>query len=166
MKTVAALAVGDSEIPSLRNNLAMKRFWDKVEKNDSCWNWIAGSRGNGYGCIKYKGINYDAHRFVWFLTYGKLPKKWILHKCNNRKCVKIEHLYEGTPKENVRDTIIAGTRYDIGSLYRGKPYTKHGKITMYNVYKCRCDKCKLAKKIQNAKRGVSIDKRLSQLSAK
>jgi hypothetical protein len=27
---------------------AKTRFWEKVDKTDSCWNWIAG-KGKGYG---------------------------------------------------------------------------------------------------------------------
>ena len=95
----------------------MERFWKKVQKTDTCWLWTAGSRGNGYGCIKYKGKVHDAHRFVWFLTHGSFSKKWILHKCNNRKCVNPEHLYEGTPKQNFDDMERAGTRFVQKSKY-------------------------------------------------
>ena len=83
----------------------MKRFWDKVEKTEVCWNWKAGGRGKGYGAIKYKGKKYDAHRFVWFLTYKKWPKQWILHKCDNPKCVRPDHLFEGTPRDNWVDAV-------------------------------------------------------------
>lgn len=88
----------------------MKRFWDKVDKTGTCWNWTAGirSKNTGYGAIKYKGVVYDAHRFVWFLTYGVFPTQWILHGCNNRLCVNPSHLREGTPKENYEDMLKDG----------------------------------------------------------
>src|SRR4051812_130307 len=86
----------------------MERFWDKVNKDGECWEWIAGSRGRGYGAFKYKGKIHDAHRFSWYLTYGKWPSMWVLHKCDNRKCVKPEHLFEGTAKDNFQDAVSKG----------------------------------------------------------
>lgn len=86
----------------------MKRFWDKVEKTDTCWNWTAGSRGNGYGCFKFEGKTIDAHRFVWFLTHGRWSEQWILHSCDNRKCVNPKHLFEGSPRDNFEDAVKKG----------------------------------------------------------
>lgn len=96
----------------------MNRFWDKVEKTDTCWNWIAASRGNGYGCFKYERKTVDTHRMSWFFTYGIWPKKWILHKCNNRICVRPDHLYEGTPKENYWDMRNNGNAHIPQSIYQ------------------------------------------------
>lgn len=95
----------------------MTRFWDKVEKTDNCWLWKASGRGQGYGSFKYEGKVYDAHRFVWFLTYSKWPEEWILHKCNNKKCVNPKHLYDGTPKENYADMRLAGNVYQQPKIY-------------------------------------------------
>ena len=86
----------------------MYRFWNKVDKTDSCWIWLASGRGQGYGAFKYQGKVYDAHRFSWYLFYKEFSKKWILHTCNNRKCVNPKHLYEGTPKQNYADMRASG----------------------------------------------------------
>jgi len=107
----------------------MKRFWDKVEKTNTCWNWVGGSRGNGYGCIKYQKKVYDTHRFVWFLTKGVFPKQWILHKCNNRKCVNPDHLYEGTPKENYEDMRKAGNAHVLVQIF-----SKEEQIIKQRIY--------------------------------
>lgn len=86
-----------------------ERFWSKVYKTETCWNWIAAIRGrSGYGSFKYNGKVINAHRFAWFLTYGSFSKKLILHSCDNRKCVKISHLREGTHKDNWNDLVERG----------------------------------------------------------
>lgn len=95
----------------------MKRFWNKVEKTESCWLWKASLRQAGYGAFKYLGKVYDAHRFVWMLVYHKMPTQWILHKCNNRRCVNPEHLYDGSAKDNYWDMRKSGSAYIPKSKY-------------------------------------------------
>ena len=96
----------------------MKRFWDKVNirGKDECWNWAASSRGNEYGCFKYQNKVIDAHRFVWFLTYGYFPEKLVCHKCDNRKCVNPKHLFLGSYLDNLKDSINKGR--DMGKHLR------------------------------------------------
>lgn len=96
----------------------MERFWKHVEKTNACWNWMASGRGQGYGCFKYQNKTYDTHRFVWYLIHGSFSEKWVLHKCNNRKCVNPDHLYEGSAKENYADMRASGNEYE-----RNKKYT-------------------------------------------
>ncbi len=85
-----------------------ERFWAKVKKRKSgCWEWI-GAISDGYGSIAVqKGDRRSrpqkAHHVSWFLFYGVWPTQWILHHCDNRKCVRPSHLYEGTGKNNADD---------------------------------------------------------------
>ena len=121
----------------------MKRFWDKVEKTDKCWNWKAGIRGeNGYGCFKVNGKNENSHRVSWRITFGEIPEGLLVcHHCDNRLCVRPEHLFLGTYKDNMQDCSLKGR---IVTFRKGKIFTKHGTTTMYNLHKCRCNDCKLA----------------------
>ena len=104
----------------------MQRFWVKVEKTDSCWNWTAGSRGNGYGAFRYQGKVIDARRFVWFLIYGKFAEKLVCHSCDNKRCVNPAHLFEGSYSDNLKDAIVKG----INKVYENNPYTKKGCISI------------------------------------
>lgn len=98
----------------------MKRFWNKVDKTDFCWNWVGGSRGNGYGCIKINKKTIDTHRFSWELHFGTIPEGMLVcHKCDNKRCVNPEHLYLADYKTNnrdARDRIIFAKK-----IYKCKP---------------------------------------------
>jgi hypothetical protein len=82
-----------------------ERFWSKVLKSDGCWEWSAGKFKAGYGAFSYNQKPITAHSFSWFLKTGDFaPKgKEIMHICDNRGCVKPEHLRLGSHQENMED---------------------------------------------------------------
>lgn len=92
------------------------RFWSKVEKTDNCWNWVGGTSGKkgGYGAIRLpgrKGGKHGAHRVSWFIAYGYMPDLHVLHKCDNKKCVRPSHLFLGTNQDNINDKVAKGRQY-------------------------------------------------------
>ena len=45
-----------------------------------------------------------SHRWTWIQQHGEIPEGMhVLHHCDNRKCVNIDHLYLGTHADNMRD---------------------------------------------------------------
>lgn len=48
-------------------------------------------------------------RQVWMKVYGDPGELWVLHRCTNSLCREPRHLYLGTPSQNIRDAIRAGT---------------------------------------------------------
>lgn len=86
-----------------------QRFWEKVDKTEECWNWTAATRNSGYGCIKVNGKVQDSHRLSWSLVNGDIQNGlFVLHRCDNRLCVRPDHLFLGTQKDNMRDATSKG----------------------------------------------------------
>lgn len=99
----------DGFIP--RSNL-LERFWSKVNKTDSCWEWTGlklKGRSLPYGQITAYGKTYYTHRLSWIIHNGQIPDgKFILHSCDNPPCVNPAHLRAGTIQENNADRILRG----------------------------------------------------------
>lgn len=67
------------------------RFWEKVNKADSCWLWTGALDIHNCGRFLYNGRNTNAARYSYQLHAGKIPQgKHVLHKCDDRRCVNPE----------------------------------------------------------------------------
>lgn len=81
------------------------RFWSKADKTGECWNWLYSKNEYGYGHFYYNGKTFTASRLAWKLTNGEIPLGLeVCHICDNPACVRPQHLYLGTHKENMRES--------------------------------------------------------------
>ncbi len=81
-----------------------ERFWSKVEITDGCWLWLAGRNSNGYGSFGFQGKCYGAHVIAFADEYGCLPSPLsVCHFCDNRICVRPDHMWIGTNLDNWDD---------------------------------------------------------------
>ena len=81
----------------------LTRFWNYVDKTDNCWNWTAALNTYGYGCFWWDKKQHQSHRISWLIAYGSFPADCLLHICDNPKCVKPDHLKEGSQADNMAD---------------------------------------------------------------
>lgn len=85
------------------------RFWEKVNKTESCWLWTGALLKTGYGSIRINNKSVRAHRVAYELSVGKIPDGMIiLHSCDNPLCVNPSHLRIGNKRENMADAIERG----------------------------------------------------------
>jgi hypothetical protein len=88
----------------------INRFHENVAKadGDGCWLWTGCDRGNGYGCLKVQGKLVSAHRVAFVIGHGRQPDGLVCHACDNPRCVRPSHLFDGSPLDNVRDMEAKG----------------------------------------------------------
>ncbi len=126
-----------------------ERFWQHVEKTDSCWIWTAGKVGGGYGAFSLthsKRIN--AHRYSFLIHGGHIPEGYQLdHLCRNPSCVRPDHLEAVTPKVNSQRAKDA-TSYKRTHCRKGHMFTPDNTIMVMQRGKQvrRCKYCLYASK--------------------
>lgn len=114
-------------------------FWKRVAKGsaDECWPWLGYviKERRGYGRLAFKGKLIGAHRMALILSSGEdKPGQFACHRCDNPPCCNPSHLFWGTPKDNVHDSLAKGRqrgaarKIDISELLRmrgtGRSYSQ------------------------------------------
>lgn len=101
--------------PEMRDQIMPKhvpveeRFYQRISKRpDGCWEWTGFVMKSGYGQMRYQDKTAYVHRVAYELAFGPVGEAYVLHKCDNRKCVNPEHLFLGDHDDNMRDMFSKG----------------------------------------------------------
>jgi hypothetical protein len=87
----------------------IQEIMDRTEvDNNECLNWLGAYRVR-YPFIYFQGKCYRGNRLLYALCFGKIPDgMFVMHTCDNVKCINPNHLRLGTPQDNVDDMISKG----------------------------------------------------------
>lgn len=111
-----------------------ERFLDHVpnQPEDGCWLWT-GHTHWGYGDHYFNGRRQKAHRISWQIFRGPIPDGVkVLHKCDTKGCVRPDHLFLGSQRDNIRDMFAKGRQHDRSGEHSGR-----AKLTEYAVKQIR-----------------------------
>lgn len=79
-------------------------FTGKVSLGGECWNFTGSRDKRGYGHVSHSGKSWRAHRLSYHLFHGSIPTGLnVCHKCDNPSCIRPDHLFAGTQKDNLSD---------------------------------------------------------------
>ena len=98
---------------TLAERFERKTMW---EPNSGCLLWIGAETGLGYGRILADDKVVNATHVAMRLAGRQIPDgQRVLHRCDNRYCVNVDHLFIGSNKDNVADMMAKG-RHDFRGL--------------------------------------------------
>lgn len=104
------------------------RFEAKVKKMESgCHEWQSTLHRDGYGKFWDGRSQTQAHRMAYSIYKGDPADHWVLHRCDNRKCVNPEHLYLGDAAQNTKDMFnrgraIGNARANLDTVLRAQAF--------------------------------------------
>ena len=108
-----------------------RKMIDWVETDTGCWECTSHARSGYYPIIQRGGVMTTIARYIWEECFGWIPKVlYLRHRCDNRFCIRIDHLELGTQVENMQDKKRAGT-------HGAGEKQSHHKLTWTDVFQIR-----------------------------
>ena len=83
----------------------LDRLLARTDRVGDCLVWNGPSADpDGRGSVRWQGRADRAHRVVWEISHGAIPKGLVVrHTCDVAACLNVEHMLLGTQADNMRD---------------------------------------------------------------
>lgn len=114
-------------------------FWARVDRKspDECWEWMGALTSSGYGNLTWGGKHVQAHRVAFMLSVGGIALqtgfrqegrarrycRFVLHRCDNRRCCNPFHLFLGSMSTNLKDAYQKGRKVQPRSAHANAKLT-------------------------------------------
>jgi len=100
------------------------------EPNSGCWLWLDYTNRQGYGRMLWEGRPQLAHRLSFEEAKGAIPDGlYACHKCDVPSCINPDHLFAGTPADNIADMLTKGRECRDPRPYQQGERNQNSKIT-------------------------------------
>lgn len=120
---------------------------------DGCWIWQGPKAINGYGQVQYRGRSTVVHRKVYAVVHGIAIDRWmyVCHRCDVRLCINPDHLWLGTPKQNIHDSVNKGRHAELRKTHcdRGHEFTPENTILRKTAIGTPCRVCRTCERIRS-----------------
>jgi HNH endonuclease len=94
----------------LQHRLLARKVIQNMGFITPCWLWTGAiHKRTGYGVTSVDNRSELVHRVaaeLWLPNFNR--RLCTLHKCDIRRCINPEHLFQGTRKDNNKDTALKG----------------------------------------------------------
>lgn len=119
-----------------------------------CMEWPFARHEKGYGIVfdLRNRRTRRVHRIVWEAFKGA-PIGQILHKCDNKSCANIEHLYDGSHDDNVKDALTR-QRYKQGAAHYLSSFTQEQVIEILYLAAGKQSANAIAEKFGTARKNI------------
>lgn len=83
--------------------------FDPIKVVGECHEWQGLRNNHGYGRVSVLGWPVYLHRLIYQAAHGLIPDGLhVLHRCDNPSCIRPEHLFLGTHRDNMADMVTKG----------------------------------------------------------
>ena len=136
-----------------------------VEKTENCWLWTGGrskQNGAGYGRFRIGEEKVQAHVYSYLRSCGEIPEgMFVLHHCDTPLCVRPDHLYLGTQKENMADMFARGRAASQSRTHcpHGHPYDEENTYVLpHGGRACRTCRSAAVRQYRDRVRERNVDR--------